>query len=103
MSRLTLDIDAENRDEATVKMLIRYFTIKYLFPNTKVRVDLTRKGYHIIAYDLPILQDEVLKWREALGDDSIRVMLDENREPVGSNIMWSEKKGFVVKKDIKVI
>jgi len=103
LARITIDVDAENRDEATVKMLIRYFTIKNVFPNTKVRVDLTRKGYHIIAYDVPISQDEVLKWREALGDDSIRIMLDENREPVGSNIMWSEKKGFIVKKDIKVL
>jgi hypothetical protein len=103
LARLTIDVDAKNRDEATVKMLIRYFNIKYLFPNSKIRVDLTRKGYHIIVYDLPIPQDEILKWREAFGDDSIRIMLDENREPVGSNIMWSEKKGFVVKKDIKVI
>ena len=103
MARITIDVDAKNRDEATVKMLIRYFNIKYLFPNAKIRVDLTRKGYHVIAYDLPIPQDKILELRQMFGDDGIRIMLDSDREPVGSNIMWSEKKGFVVKKDIKVV
>jgi len=103
MARLTLDVDAENRDEATVKMLIRYFNIKYLFPNSKVRVDLTRKGYHIVVYDIPIKQEDVIKMREIFGDDSIRIMLDEDRDAISSNVLWTEKKGFVVKKDIKVI
>jgi len=103
MARLTLDIDGENRDDATVKMLARYFAIKHIWPDAEVRVDLTRKGYHIVVYGLDVPQERIIELREVLGDDGIRVQLDTAREPVGSNILWTVKKGFRVKKDIKVI
>jgi len=103
MGRITIDIDGENRDESTFRMLKIYFNLKYVFPDAKIRVDITRKGYHIVAFSEKIQQQNVIEYRKMFGDDSIRIMLDEDREPVGSNILWSVKKGFVVKKDIKVI
>jgi len=103
MGRLTIDIDGENRDESTFKMLKTYYNLKYVFSDAKIRVDITRKGYHIVAFSPKIQQDNVIEYRKMFGDDPIRIMLDEDREQIGSNILWSVKKGFIVKKDIKVI
>jgi len=103
LGRITIDIDGENRNESTLKMLKTYFNLKYVFPDARIRVDLTRKGYHIVAFSPKIRQENVIEYRKMLGDDPIRIMLDENRDDITSNILWSVKKGFVVKKNIKVI
>jgi len=99
--RSTHDIDARNKNEATVKMLSVYHNIKYAYPDADIRVDLTRKGYHLVVWIKRLKQKEALAFRATFGDDNIRLMLDSSRSnDLTKNVLWTEKKGWKVRKDI---
>lgn len=82
-------------------MLSAYFNIKHFFPDAQIRVDLTRKGYHVRAFIPEVKQKHELSVRAAFGDDKVRILLDESRcNLLTRSVLWSEKKGFKAQKDI---
>lgn len=100
-ARLTLDIDGENRNDADVKMLSRYYNVHYvygIFP----AVDLTRHGYHERAF-VDDDQADMLEMRRVFGDDPKRILHSEQANRRCDNVLWSWKQGFQNQKDVKVI
>lgn len=98
---ITIDIDGKTRDEATVRMLIAYFSIRHIFPKRDVAVHLTRRGYHLICYVGEVMSlEQERELRRVFGDDPFRIDIDKHKQEIGSynfNVLWTEKKGFKVK------
>jgi hypothetical protein len=81
-------------------MLKAYFNTLYLFPKAKVEVEITRHGYHVLAWGVNLPFEEECKVRITLGDDRARVHLDEYKKTIGShnfNVLWTNKRGFGVR------
>jgi len=71
--RLTIDLDSKNQ----LNLLKVIFNTKYIFPNAKIEVYESRKGYHL--YILPpssLSFEQRLNLRLFLGDDPDRCFLD---------------------------
>ena len=69
--RLGIDLD----NIPIYKLYEYYFNLKHAFPDKKIIVYRTRKGYHII---LPDVKTD-LKAREIFGDDLWRIKFEEAR------------------------
>jgi len=92
-----LDIDGRNRADADYKMLKAKFNLEHLFPEADVHIEITRHGYHVIGYGPCLPFDQECIVRSTLGDDRIRVKLDQYKKTIGShnyNVLWTEKGGF---------
>lgn len=76
--RITVDIDNKNQ----FNILKTLFNTQYYFPNQKIEVLETRKGYHLRIYIQHRLNQNFIV-RHALGDDSIRIGFDEDRRHQG--------------------
>lgn len=72
--RVTIDLDFPTR----LELLRVYFNICYFFPNAKIDVTETRKGYHIRIHKQHKLEQN-LDVRRALLDDPTRLKFDEAR------------------------
>jgi hypothetical protein len=98
-SQLMLDMDGADRNEAFLKMVVAYSAIHYAFPFARVRVDLSRRGFHIISDAIP---KDTFAARESFGDCSGRLGLDSVRPPFCRNVLWDKKGDFEVCKAISV-
>jgi len=66
------------------------------------RVDLTRRGYHVVAWlRKPISHAEAATLRTLLGDDGQRLRHDSRRPFYLRNVLFSRKGDFIVRKDIR--
>ena len=63
------------------KALAAYFNAKYLFPNSKVKLYRTRKGWHV-EIDAEVPADKAITVRMALGDDPERIYVSELRAKI---------------------
>jgi len=97
---ITVDIDGENRFDASIKMIISYKDIKSFYPRRDVIIHQTKRGYHLIVYgDDGDLENERFL-RIIFGDDPVRVYIDKMKHEKGLynfNVLWTIKKGFKVK------
>lgn len=99
--RLTLDIDGADRWDSTVKAQIASAGIHYVY-GVWPKVDLTRHGYHAIAF-VDDEQADMLEMRRVFGDDHNRIAHSEQANRRCDNVLWSWKQGFQITKDVKVI
>jgi len=92
--RVTVDVDGVDRGHATVKALKAYYRL--VNGGADVRVDLTRHGYHLIAW-FPESVD-VDYWRCLCGDDVGRLFVDGlSGGRVSEGILFGLKRGFRVR------
>ena len=97
---ITVDIDGEDRFDATIKTIISYIDIRSFYPKREPIIHLTKRGFHLIVYgDDGDLETE-RKLRLIFGDDPVRVYIDKIKQEKGLynfNVLWTIKKGFRVK------
>jgi len=92
--RVTVDVDGVDRGHATVKALAAYYRL--VNGGAVVRVDLTRHGYHLVAwFPGPV---DVDHWRCMCGDDVGRLFVDGLSDGrVSEGILFGLKRGFRVR------
>ena len=83
--RVTIDLDDTNG----LELLKVFYNLRYT--GAEVEVYRTTRGYHIIAYGLPITQEQSLEIREILGDDRNRIRLDRVADQKPKQILWTHK------------
>lgn len=92
---ITIDIDGENRFDATVNMIISFIDFKSIYPRREIIIHLTKRGYHLIVYgDDGDLETE-RNLRKIFGDDPARVNIDKMKQEKGLynfNVLWTIKK-----------
>ena len=92
--RLTLDIDGRNRGWWAWGI---YYMLRDSGEFTKVEIYRTKKGYHIIAYGSTLTESQVTRLRRTLGDDPVRVEIDEVKHPLQPRqVLWNVKDGYTV-------
>ena len=92
--RVTVDVDGVDRGHATVKALAAYYRL--VNGDASVRVDLTRHGYHLVAWFREAV--DVDYWRYYCGDDVGRISVDGlSGGSVSENILFGLKRGFRVR------
>jgi len=86
--RVTIDLDTKNQLTLLKTLFnLAYFTGKR---TVDILVEETRKGYHLTAYT-PLDFDSVIFLRKLLGDDPVRIKLDEKRKFKVKNVLWTVK------------
>ena len=87
--RVTIDLDSKN----LLELLKCYYNLRYMAQafDSDVEAYETRRGYHIVAYGLPITQEEALYLREVYGDDLARVDIDARQVEKPKQILWTHK------------
>ena len=97
---MTVDVDGVDRWDATVAML-RAHSVLTRGGAVSVRVDLTRRGFHVVAWFREAI--DVGYFRCLCGDCGGRLMVDSlSGGVVSEQILFSEKDGFKVQKGIQV-
>ena len=88
--RVTIDLDSKN----LLELLKCYYNLRHMAQahGGEVEAYETRRGYHIIAYGLPVSQEEALYLREIYGDDLARVDIDARQVEKPKQILWSHKR-----------
>lgn len=76
--RIGLDLDGKNQ----LRLLKAYFTARHMFPNIRVDVLETGKGFHLKIWTVNDV-DENIEVRRCLGDDADRLFVDELRRKMG--------------------
>lgn len=77
-TRIGLDIDKPSQ----LQLLSTFFNAHYFFPDRRITVKRTGKGYHFKIYIQHSLRENFIT-RMNLLDDSIRIKIDEDRVRVG--------------------
>jgi hypothetical protein len=99
--RVTVDVDGGEL-EALIKLLnLIHYT--RMFPRAKYEMYRTRRGYHIVARDLPITFHESLLLRMMVGDDATRVALDEVDEAKPKQVLFTWKRGRGRRKPLNIL
>ena len=99
--RITIDVDGSEL-EALIKLLnLIYYT--RMFRRAKYELYKTRRGYHIIARDLPISFEESLIARMLVGDDPTRIELDELDESKPKQVLFSWKRTRGERKPLNIL
>ncbi|RLG89972.1 MAG: hypothetical protein DRO36_06865 [Candidatus Hecatellales archaeon] len=91
--RITLDIDGP-----AWKAWAAFYT--HVSLSNKVEIYKTRTGFHVIGYGAPVeTPEQVIRVRRWLGDDPVRIDLDEALVKAGKpfQILWTKKNDFQVK------
>ncbi|MDW8086237.1 MAG: hypothetical protein RMI45_08405 [Ignisphaera sp.] len=92
--RLTLDIDGREWWAWAV-----YYHLRDSGEFDRVEIWRTRRGYHIIAYGGGFTEMEINVIRATLGDDKLRLIIDEAKIPLQPRqVLWSVKNGWEVEK-----
>jgi hypothetical protein len=88
--RVTIDMDSKN----LLELLKCYYNLAHMAQafGSDVEAYETRRGYHIIAYGLPISQEEALYLREVYGDDQARIDIDARQVEKPKQILWTHKR-----------
>jgi len=99
--RVTIDVDGGELD-ALIKLLnlIHYTS---MFPRVKYELYKTRRGYHIVARDLPITFEQSLLIRMMVGDDQTRIMLDEADGAKPRQVLFTWKRGRGPRKPLNIM
>ena len=98
--RVTVDVDGVDRWDSTVAML-RTHSVLTRGGALSVRVDLTRRGFHVVAWFRDVV--DVTYFRCLCGDCGGRLMVDGlSGGVVSEQILFGTKDGFKVRKGIKV-
>jgi len=85
--RVTLDLDAP-----TELGLLKAFYNLQRFGEVELRESSGgHGGYHMICRGLPISYEDSLRIRETLGDDSMRLRFDEEKNHKPKSILWRAK------------
>ena len=97
---ITLDIDGETTEEATIRMIIAYHNLRHFFPRRDIIIHGTQRGYHLIVPGNDGSLEREFELREIFGDDPHRIRIDKYKHRIGShnvNVLWTVKKGFRVR------
>jgi hypothetical protein len=99
--RVTIDVDGGEL-EALIKLLnLIHYT--RMFPRAKYELYRTRRGYHIVARDLPITFQESLLLRMMIGDDATRIALDEIDDAKPKQVLFTWKRGRGRRKPLNIL
>jgi hypothetical protein len=99
--RVTIDVDGGEL-EALIKLLnLMHYT--RMFPRAKYEMYRTRRGYHIVARDLPITFQESLLLRMMVGDDATRIALDEVDEAKPKQVLFTWKRDRGRRKPLNIL
>jgi len=99
--RVTIDVDGGEL-EALIKLLnLIHYT--RMFPRAKYEMYRTRRGYHIVARDLPITFQESLLLRMMVGDDVTRIALDEVDEAKPKQVLFTWKRDRGRRKPLNIL
>jgi len=99
--RVTIDVDGGEL-EALIKLLnLMHYT--RMFPRAKYELYRTRRGYHIVARDLPISFKESLLLRMMVGDDATRIALDEVDDAKPKQVLFTWKRGRGRRKPLNIL
>ena len=72
--RICLDLDAKNQ----LQLLKTYFNAKAMFPNSPIELKETEQGFHIRIFKNHSVHEN-FQTRMTLGDDPMRISIDEKR------------------------
>lgn len=100
--RMRISVDIDNEDGiGNLRPLNIFFTLKGMFPNSKVTMLKTRHGFHIKAVgeeiaDIP--PENRIDIRESLGDDPLRIEYDRLKLKLGCpflvDVLFTMKRDF---------
>jgi len=84
--RVNVDLDLKNQ----LQLLKAYFNMAYYCEYMEAFE--TTNGYHVIGYGFPDMDEEAFyDFRRALGDDVIRVWLDETLHNKPEQVLFSRR------------
>jgi len=86
--RITVDVDGD-----VMKLIRAYYNLRYIAGRVYVRRSASGRGWHLKAHGLNVDFGKSLIIRMLLGDDEMRVRLDEARVKKPKNVLWTNKKG----------
>jgi hypothetical protein len=90
--RLTLDIDGRGRGWYAWAL---FYSLRDSGEFTKVELRKTRRGYHVIGWGTGMSETEIALLRMALGDDALRVAIDNVKHPLQPRqVLWRRKNGW---------
>jgi hypothetical protein len=99
--RITIDVDGGEL-EALIKLLnLIHYT--RMFQRAKYELYRTRRGYHIIARDLPITFHQSLLVRMMIGDDVTRIALDEIDDAKPKQVLFTWKRDRGRRKPLNIL
>jgi len=85
--RVTIDLD----EPSEFALLKAYFNIKALNGGAEARISASGEGYHFIVRGLPISFETSLRLRRLLGDDTTRIMFDEEESGKPKQVLYRKK------------
>lgn len=95
--RITIDIDNKRELKKVILKINDFFNKKII---DEICQSSSKRGYHIIIYDLNITFDECMILRKIFGDDRRRLYIDSIRHRQGhaTQVLFTSKSGKRIKK-----
>ena len=86
--RVSIDLDSRSRPKLKWALLKG----RFLIGRTADEIYRTRRGFHLIWYNVPISEEKMFRYRKILNDDKRRIELDRNCPLKPKQVLFCEKK-----------
>ncbi len=89
--RVTVDLDYPSR----LKLLKAYYNMRQI-GDVEINRSAGGKGFHLVAYQLPITFEQSIELRRLYGDDPIRIDFDERYHLKPKQVLYTVKDGVPI-------